>query len=78
MRPDEATRTTAVIVDRIEGNWAVLELEDGATFEFPLDLLPAGCQEGQAFRIRIERDRRLEQARLEQAAEIQRRLLERD
>ena len=35
-----------IVVDRIEGNCAVLEI-DGQTMDVPLAELPAGIQEGQ-------------------------------
>ena len=34
-----------LIIDRFEESWAVLELPDGATFNFPRSLLPEGARE---------------------------------
>lgn len=36
-------------IDRIEGNFAVCENEDGRMVNFPLSLLPDGAKEGQWF-----------------------------
>ncbi len=35
-----------ITIDRIEGNWAVAELPDGATEDIPLSQLPQGIREG--------------------------------
>ena len=35
-----------LIIDRFEESWAVLELPDGTTFNFPRSLLPEGAKEG--------------------------------
>ena len=34
------------VIDRFEGDWAVLELEDGVLRQLPRDRLPAGAREG--------------------------------
>jgi len=34
------------VLERIENSWAILETEDGETFQFPFSLLPEGVQEG--------------------------------
>ncbi|MCD4654062.1 DUF3006 domain-containing protein [bacterium] len=34
------------VLERIEGPWAILETEEGETFQFPASLLPAGLHEG--------------------------------
>ena len=41
------------IVDRFEGEWAVVEREGGATFNLPRDLLPNGTKEGDVLRIAL-------------------------
>ncbi|GAE29361.1 hypothetical protein JCM9152_714 [Halalkalibacter hemicellulosilyticusJCM 9152] len=46
--------STKCIIDRFEGSWAVLEW-NRETFDFPADLLPEGCQEGDVLSIRFER-----------------------
>lgn len=35
-----------VAVERIEGQWAILETSSGDSFQFPLDLLPEDLAEG--------------------------------
>lgn len=46
------------VIDRVEGELAVLFLGDKGEFRlnFPLYLLPAGCKEGDILNISIERD----------------------
>jgi hypothetical protein len=46
------------VIDRVEGEFAVLLLGDKGEFglNFPLSLLPAGCREGDVLNISIERD----------------------
>jgi hypothetical protein len=44
-----------LIVDRLEGEWAVIEWE-GGTFNLPREFLPAGVHEGDVLTISLERD----------------------
>ena len=46
------------VIDRVEGELAVLLLGDKGEFKlnFPLSLLPDGCKEGDVLNISIERD----------------------
>lgn len=55
------------VIDRIEGELAVLLLGDMGEFKLnlPLSLLPDGCREGDVLNVSIERD----QAATEQAKE---------
>ena len=41
-----AGKTIQIAVDRIEGEWVVLQVAGGSTLEFPRDLLPSGIREG--------------------------------
>ncbi len=41
------------IVDRFEGDLAVIEREGEATFNLPRDLLPAGTKEGDVLRVAL-------------------------
>lgn len=50
------------MVDRFEGEWAVLEWE-GRTFTVPRGLLPEGAREGDCLRWRLEVDRAATTAR---------------
>ncbi len=43
-------------IDRIEGKIAVVITEENMKFNFPLALLPHGCEEGDVLNISIERD----------------------
>ncbi len=45
-----------VIIDRIEGKYAVVELEDGNAVDMPVLLLPAGAKEGDTIEITINSD----------------------
>jgi len=42
-----------LIIDRFEGQWAIIEYGD-VTFNFPKDLLPKGIKEGNVLNINIE------------------------
>ena len=46
------------VIDRVEGELAVLLLGDKGEFKlnFPLSLLPDGCKEGDILNLSIERD----------------------
>lgn len=44
------------IIDRFEGDWAVIEYED-KTFNFPKDLLPKEAKEGDVLKFDITIDR---------------------
>lgn len=46
-----------IIIDRFEGEWAVLE-HDGRTFNFPKTLLPADVREGDVLKISVTVDRK--------------------
>lgn len=45
---------TKVIIDRIEGRIAVIELDTENYLEIPLKYLPEGVKEGQALKFSIE------------------------
>lgn len=66
-----------MVVDRIEGGFAVVERGDGSHCEIPLDELPEGTREGSALK-RTESGWELdpdeERRRREKAAELTRRL----
>lgn len=51
-----------LVVDRFEGEWAVLEWE-GRTFTVPRGLLPEGVREGDCLRWTVEVDRAATAAR---------------
>ena len=64
-----------MIVDRFEGDFAVLEREDGVCENVPRETLPAGCREGSVLREsgggfvldeELERKRRAELHRMQQ------------
>lgn len=46
-----------LIIDRFEGEWAVLEM-GRRTFNFPKSLLPAGAREGDVLDLKIAVDRK--------------------
>lgn len=50
------------VVDRFEGDWAVVEYGD-RNFNIPRWLLPAGCKEGTVLTIRIRIDEEATSAR---------------
>jgi hypothetical protein len=45
---------TKVIIDRIEGKIAVIELDADNYIDVPLKYLPAGVKEGQVLKLSIE------------------------
>lgn len=45
-----------VIIDRIQGDYAVVELEDRSTIDMPLVLLPQGAREGHVIEISINEE----------------------
>lgn len=66
-----------MIVDRIEGRIAVIELEDGSHIDVPLSKLPEGTREGSVLRKKsggFELDPRQERERRKKAAERTKRL----
>jgi len=44
-----------VIIDRFEGDYAVVELEDRSTVNLPRSLVPPGAKEGDVLLIEIDR-----------------------
>ncbi len=42
------------IIDRFEGNFAIIEYTDGIFKELPIDRLPEGCKEGDCLIIENE------------------------
>lgn len=46
-------------VDRFEGEFAVIELTDGKTAQFPRILLPSDAKEGDVISLKIEADETL-------------------
>lgn len=43
-----------VIIDRFEGNYAIVELEDKSTVDMPKKLIPEGAKEGDVLSIEID------------------------
>lgn len=43
-----------LIIDRFEGNFAVVELEDGSTVDIPKKVIPKGAKEGDVLVIKID------------------------
>jgi len=44
-------------VDRLEGEWAVLEVEPGRAMDIPRSTLPEGLEEGDVLKISVSRER---------------------
>lgn len=59
-----------LIIDRFEGNWAVLELPDGTTFSFPRHLLPSEVKEGDVLKLDISIDKEETEKRRKQAQRL--------
>lgn len=45
-----------VVIDRLEGDYAVIELEGMSTVDMPIQLVPEGAQEGDVLSIEIDLD----------------------
>lgn len=45
-----------VIIDRFEGNYAVVELPDMSTVDMPIELVPKEAEEGDVLIIEIDAD----------------------
>ena len=59
-----------VIIDRIEGKYAVVELEDGNAVDMPVLLLPEGAKEGDTIEITVNSgDTRKRKERIEEMVE---------
>jgi hypothetical protein len=65
------------IVDRIEGDVAVLEMiEPTFTFEFPVELLPDGIEESNAVEVDFKERPEIQEAREEEIQQLQDELME--
>jgi Protein of unknown function (DUF3006) len=65
------------VVERIEGNKAVLEpLSGGESFIVPVDLLPEGAREGSVVNASFQLDPETETARRERIRELQKKMSE--
>ncbi|MBN1879234.1 DUF3006 domain-containing protein [bacterium] len=49
-------KKSLLVVERIEGSWAILETGDGDSFQFPKNLLPQPLKEGMHLQFSIEID----------------------
>ena len=63
-----------LIIDRIEGRFAVAELENGATESVPLTILPHGVREGDVIRITV--DKRETETRKDEISRLENELFE--
>ena len=45
-----------LIIDRFEGDWAIIETENRHTFSLPRFVLPSGIKEGDVISIQVEID----------------------
>ncbi len=59
-----------LIIDRFEESWAVLELPDGTTFNFPRSLLPEGAKEGDILYFEVSIDEEATRKRREHVQEL--------
>jgi hypothetical protein len=44
------------IIDRFEGDWAIVETEERKTFNLPRKIIPAEAKEGDVIQITVETD----------------------
>jgi hypothetical protein len=66
-----------VVVDRIEGELAVLEVEGKAIVEWPVKFLPRGVAEGNILDLECAINRAAEAAQREKISNLQQELLQR-
>ncbi len=59
-----------LIIDRFEESWAVLELPDGTTFNFPRSLLPEEVKEGDILHFEVSIDEEATRKRREHIQEL--------
>ena len=57
------------IIDRLEGDWAVVEGEE-RTFNLPRKLLPGEVREGDVIRITVEIDHEATRARVQKVKQL--------
>ena len=75
MKAQAANSEALFIVDRIEGDFAVLFTEDGEHgFDLPVSLLPEGVSDGWHLRATFTRDVEAEQKKIAELTERRRRL----
>jgi len=55
------------IVDRFEGDWAIIETENRDTFNLPRFVLPPGIREGDVISIEVEIDLEVTKERTEKS-----------
>lgn len=48
--------TLKIIIDRFEGEFAVVELEDKSFIDMPIELVPEGAKEGDILEIQINHE----------------------
>ncbi len=59
-----------LIIDRFEESWAVLELPDGTTFNFPRSLLPEEAKEGDILYFEVSIDEEATRKRREHVQDL--------
>ena len=65
------------VIDRIEGDKAVILVKGGGEMYLPLTSLPAGVNEGSVLQFDITVDKKREEERKQKVQDLQRRLKER-
>ena len=69
---------SALVVDRIEGDLAVVQSADGASYTISVGLLPDGAREGSWLRMQLELDPEGTRAASERVAALRAELIEED
>lgn len=77
MNASQGEKKQWVVVDRWEGDFAVLEAEGGGIFNLPRWCLPGGVSEGDILEISIKRDTDARELRTERVKDLQKRLRKR-
>ncbi len=62
------------VIDRIEGDKAVILVKGGGEMYLPVGSLPAGVREGSVLRFDIKVDRKTEEERRKKVQDLQKRL----
>jgi hypothetical protein len=67
-------RTSGIVIDRIEGDWAIVDME-GIIFSLPLGCLPEGAHDGHMLRLDVSADEPGTQKKRQEIIDLQKELL---
>jgi len=65
-----------LIIDRFEGEWAIIEMENRHTFNLPRSVLPPGFKEGDVITIQVDVDLETTKDRAEKSRKLRENLFD--